>query len=114
MSATPEPSFEPASLAELARLLNSVDHLEPGQRERIAALIDELDKALHAGTPPEHAAQLSRTTADLVNSLRPHQDTPLEAARESLEEAAARAEVDAPIATGVARRLIDLLSELGI
>lgn len=112
MSATPRPTTN--NLAELARLLQSVDHLEPPQREQLAALIEELDQALHAGTPPEHAAQLAQTAADLVNALRPHHDTPLETARERLEEAATRAEIDAPIATGVARRLIDLLAELGI
>lgn len=111
MSATPRPAD---NLAELVHLLDSVDQLEPAHREQIAALIDELDKALHDVTPPEHAAQLSRTAADLLHALRPHHDTPLEAARERLEEAATRAEVDAPIATGVARRLIDLLAELGI
>lgn len=103
------------SLAQLAQLLREVEHLDPQVRDKLADLVDELAATLHGEIPLARASHLAESAAQLVRALHDRRDEgPIALARDHLEEAVARAEVDAPVATGVARRLIDLLAELGI
>jgi hypothetical protein len=98
----------------LAQLLRQVHHLDDASRRQLADLVDELAAALHGDAPPEHAAHLAGTAADLVRALQGPEDALLPRARSRFEDAATRAEVEAPVATGVARQIVDLLAELGI
>ena len=104
-----------ADLREASRRLRETDHLDPEERARLAALIDELGDALDPQTPPEASARLANEATALVDALHEQHDEGLLAhARDRLRDAAAHAEADAPFATGVARRFLDLLAQIGI
>lgn len=105
-----------ASLHKLAQVLRQADHLEPEAQEALADLVDELGKALAPTTPASsEAAHLASTAASLARALHQEQSpTLLSAAKRRLEQAAIRAESQAPVATGIARRLLDVLADLGI
>jgi hypothetical protein len=118
-----EPPSEPqtraqvqASLHELAQVLREAHHLEPEAQAALADLVDELGKAL---TPEAIAssetAHLASSAASLGRALHPEQNPGLlSAAKQRLEQATLRAEAEAPVAAGVARRLLDTLANLGI
>jgi hypothetical protein len=114
--AEPEsPSSVRAQLVELAGHLKDVAHLEPAAQRALADLVVELAGALDPAATSEQRAHLADASAQLVRALHEqHNEGLVAAAKHRLEEAAARAEATAPVATGVARRLIELLSELGI
>jgi hypothetical protein len=63
-------------------------------------------------------AHLGESTAHLAEALQHHGPSPepgvLAAARRRVEEAAAKAEAEAPIATGVVRQFIDVLGGMGV
>jgi hypothetical protein len=116
---TPGSGAEPTAdarerLLDLAGLLRGARHLTPETRAALADLIAELAGALGPGGPGPQAAHLAESAAQAARALHDQQQGLLTAARERLEAAAARAETKAPVATGVARRMIDLLSEIGI
>ena len=65
--------------------------------------------------PTVQAEHLAESSTHLVEALhRRHHAGLIAAAKERLEEAASRAEAEAPVATGLARRLIDTLANMGI
>jgi uncharacterized protein DUF4404 len=105
-----------ARLHELAEVLRQADHLEPEAQQALANLVEELSKALTpAALTGGETAHLASSAAGLAQSL--HQQaspTLLSAAKRRLEQAALRAEAQAPVATGIARRLLDALADLGI
>lgn len=114
---TPGPSLDEtrARLLACAMSLRDADHIEPEAQRALADLVLELADALGPQVPTAQAAHLAETSAHLVEALHEPQDAGLiAAARRRVEEAAARAEAGAPVATGVARQLIDLLAGLGI
>jgi hypothetical protein len=103
-------------LKRLAALLRDADHLDPEAQKSLAALLEELGTELQvAGIASAQAARLAEAVTDVARSLH-KQDSAgeLETARDNLKEAAIRAEVEAPVATGLAYRFIDLLSSIGI
>jgi hypothetical protein len=101
-------------LLSLAGLLRGADHLTPETRTELADLLAELAEALgHSSSGPQ-AAHLADSAAQAARALSEPRHGLLTAARERLEAAAIRAEAKAPVATGVAWRLLDLLSEIGI
>jgi hypothetical protein len=103
------------SLLKLAPLLREAHHLEPEVQEILADLIDELVRAVDPAAPSAQTEHLAETSAHLVRVLHRKQHVGLlTAAKERLEEAAARAEAEAPVATGLARRLVETLAGLGI
>ena len=113
----PSPTASPvrANLLEVARLLREAHHLDAAAQRELADLVDELAGVLDPAAPSDQAAHLAETSAHLARALHdPHHPGLLAAAKARLEDAAARAEVNAPVATGVARRLIDALARLGI
>jgi hypothetical protein len=101
-------------LLDLAGQLRGARHLTPETRAALADLLAELAGAVGSGGPGPEATHLAESAARAARALgEPHRGS-LTAARERLEAAAARAGAEAPVATGVALRLIDLLSEIGI
>jgi len=117
-----QPSSEPQSrlelrrrLQELGRLLHQADHLEPEAQQELADLVGELAQSLEAGElEPGTTSHLADSTGHLVAALRGQQKGLLAAARDGLERVVVQAEGGAPVATGFAQRLIDVLSNIGI
>jgi hypothetical protein len=104
-----------AKLQELTQVLRGADHLEPKTQEELADLLEELSRALDPAVSSTSGARLAANAAHLVQALHEQEDTTLlTAATERLRKAAVRAEADAPMVTGIVRRLIDALSNLGI
>jgi hypothetical protein len=104
-----------AKLQELTGLLRDADHLEPETQEELADLLDELSRALDPAVSSIEGTRLAANAAHLVQALHDQQDTTLlTAARERLRKAAIRADAEAPMVSGIVRRLIDTLSNLGI
>ena len=105
-----------ASLHELAQELRQTHHLEPEAQEALADLVEELGNALTPTAPASsETAHLASSAASLARALHQEQSpTLLSAAKQRLEQAALRAETKAPVATGVARRILDVLADLGI
>jgi hypothetical protein len=112
---TQEPGV-PADLHRIASLLRQAKHLEPDAQRALAELVDELGRNLETGREDDpHAAQLATTTATLLQALVHKRDPGLlPAARDRLEQAILSAETQAPMAAGIAQRLLDVLSGIGI
>jgi hypothetical protein len=103
-----------ARLRELARLLRQTYHLGPEAQQSLANLVEELSGVLDVPSAPAQA-HLADSTAHLVEAIHHQKDTGLlNAAKRRLETAAVRAETEAPVATGIVRRLIEALANLGI
>jgi hypothetical protein len=113
---SPNPSEIQHRLQTIAQRLREARHLEPEAQQELAAIVEELGKALAAAPlPSTELAHLSDSTAHLVHALHEKHDTGLLAsARNRLQEAIVRAETRAPVAAGLARQLVDTLSNLGI
>lgn len=117
LSPTTPPPGHPVrqQLQELAGLLRGARHLSPQVQQELADLLDELAVELEAAPPSAQADHLAMSAAHVAQELHDRGDEgPLGAAKQRLNEAAARAEAKAPVATGLARRLIDVLADLGI
>ncbi len=105
-----------ADLHEMARLLREGGHLEPQAQRSLAGLLEELGSELDsAAVPSQHTAHLAETISHVARSLHEkRQPTLIAAARDRLQEAATWAEAEAPVATGIVRRFIDVLASIGI
>jgi hypothetical protein len=104
-----------ARLQEIVPRLRSARHIDPAVQRALADLVDELVRVMDPNAPAAEAAHLAESSAHLVQALdRKHHAGLIAAARDRLEAAATRAETEAPVATGLARRLIDTLANLGI
>ena len=103
-------------LRELATLLRESAHLNPETQKSLASLLEELGAELDSSSAiPAKTARLAEAVGDVARSLHEqHHTSLLETARDRLKEAAAHAETEAPVATGVVYRLIETLSSLGI
>ncbi|MBV8316716.1 MAG: hypothetical protein JOZ53_17400 [Planctomycetaceae bacterium] len=112
----PEPvSRALANLREVAPLLREAHHLDPDVRQNLADLVEDLVQVIDPAAPSLQTAHLAESSAQLVEALHRHHHAGLLAsAKQRLEDAAARAATEAPVATGLARRLIDVLAGLGI
>ena len=115
-SGAPANPPSPAGLHELAQLLRAADHLGPQAQTALADLMDELSQALPAGAPlTGDKAHLADSTAHLIHALHQRKDAGfLSAAKQRLNQAAIRAEAEAPLAAGIVRRVIDALANVGI
>lgn len=102
-------------IEELANRLREAEHLDPEVRAEAASLLGDLAVRLNQ---PESSAQtqhLAQRTAQLVQAVNDqHEPGMIAAARERLEEAVARAEANAPVATDLVLQLIEVLASLGI
>jgi hypothetical protein len=105
-----------ANLLESARLLREAGHIEPEAQRTLADLVEELGEALDpSAASSDHTVHLAESSTHLVQALhQKHDEGLIASARDRLASAAARAESDAPMATGIARRLINALADLGI
>jgi hypothetical protein len=104
-----------SDIEELARRLGGVEHLEPEARATLAGLLRKLAAELDQAEPSAHKEQLAESAAQLVRAVQDrHEPGLVEAARERLEQAVARAETNAPVATDLVLKLIDVLAGLGI
>lgn len=103
------------SLGELARLLREVDHLEPEVRRELADVVEELEAAVHGELTVEDAAHVRSSVRHVIEAIRQQRDqTAPGHAVGQLEATVARTAAEAPVAAGVARRLIEMLADLGI
>ena len=110
----PDPSVG-SDIEELARRLGGVEHLEPEARATLAGLLRKLAAELDRAEPSAQKEQLAESAAQLVRAVRDqHEPGLVEAARERLEAAVARAEANAPVATDLVLQLIGVLAGLGI
>jgi hypothetical protein len=104
-----------SQLQGVVPLLRESRQIDPEVKEALAELIGELIQVMDPNAPAAEAAHLAECSTHLVQALhRKHHAGVLTAAKERLEAAATRAETEAPVATGLARRLIDTLANLGI
>lgn len=114
----PEPtrSEVQAHLHAIARLLRQSEHLTAEAQQALAELVDELGNALDSpALPNTEMADLTQSTAELVQALHQRHDTGvLATARDRLEQAIVGAETKAPVAADLARRLVETLSGIGI
>jgi hypothetical protein len=102
-------------LHEVVGLLRETRHIEPDVQAALADLMDELARMLDPHAPAAEASHLAESSTHLAEALhRKHHPGLIAAAKDRLEAAATRAEAEAPVATGLARRLIDTLANLGI
>jgi hypothetical protein len=100
----------------IAESLRHADHLSQDARRRLADLVDELKAAIDADPGAtasavgfhEHVARLA------LAIQQNHEPGLLETARRKVEETIVSAETEAPVLSGIARRLIRALSDLGI
>lgn len=103
-------------LAEVAEGLRDAEHLDPEARSELAALLLELSQAVAAAElPAEQFDHLKASTAHLAKAI--HQQPPhgvLASARQRLEQAVLVSETRAPVLSGITRRLIDVLTSIGI
>jgi hypothetical protein len=105
-----------ARLQEVSRLLHGSDSLNLESRQALIELVDSLGDSLEkSDIPAEEIEHLAESTAHLAESLHhQHDQTMLSRARERLEEAVVKTEARAPFVSGIARRLLDALANLGI
>ena len=104
-----------ARLHEVAGKLRQSGPLDQESQRALAALIDELGNALQSGrVPVVEVTRLVQGTAHLVESLHEKDHGLLTKARDRLERALSDAEAHAPVAVGLARNLLDVLSNMGI
>jgi hypothetical protein len=121
MPETPETSTSSvaeieARLSDVAAMLEESDSIDPESQRVLVELVDELSKALKAvKNPGKELAHLAESTAHLAESLHHRRDSGLLGkARSRLESAVTNAEAHAPVAIGLARRLLDALANIGI
>src|SRR5947209_11794393 len=101
-----------ASLHTVARVLREAQPLGPEARRALADLVDELGNVLHsAAVPPPDVRHLADSTTHLIQALHQRQDPGrLARARDRLEQAILGIESQAPVAAGLARRVMDALA----
>lgn len=103
-------------LHAISELLRHVHHLGPEAQSLLADLVDELGKSLESTeVPSAEVARLTECTSQLMQAVQQrHEPGVLEAARDRLDRAVIAAEAEAPTVAGLTRRLVDMLSNLGI
>jgi hypothetical protein len=103
-------------LRQASELLRQPHQLGAEAQEALADIVAELEQLLQTGmVPAEELAHLRDSTTHLVRALREHHDEGLLAsARASLTQTVAAAEAKAPFTTGILRRALDALANIGI
>lgn len=105
-------------LVESSRIVGEVENLDPATKGGMTSLLAELVDLLDSNATDvelEHVSDLSRRFRELVDAAKETGEGLGTKAEEILgQRAAAQADAEAPVLTNVVRRLIDLLSEIGI
>ena len=103
-------------LHEVARMLGASSSLDPEARRVLAELVEELSTSLkESNAPPAEVSRLADSAARLAEALHHQNDQGILAnAQDSLGAAMVQAETRAPVAAGLARRLLDVLANIGI
>jgi hypothetical protein len=102
-------------LHALAQKLREADDLGPEAQQAVADLLEDLAKAIPPAGGAAETTHLAESATHLADALRQrHQTNAVPAAMERFETAIARAEAKAPLASGIARQLIEALANLGI
>jgi len=103
-------------LRAVAKVLHEAGQLSPQAKELLAELVEELSRTLDAGTvPSQELAHLTECAAQLVHVGKQMEGTgPLRAALNRFDNAIFRIDAKFPNVAGIARRLVDALSDLGI
>jgi hypothetical protein len=104
------------NLHRIAGLLRDAGHLSPEAQKSLALLVDDLAATLRKPSgDAAAAAHVAASTAQLLDSLvQKHDQGVLSTARDRLERTVMSAGNQAPMAAGVARRLLDILAGIGI
>lgn len=115
-SELPSGAQSESNLRLLAAWLRSADHLDAATQKSLAALLDEIGAELESGDMTSaKTAQLAEAVTEVARSLHAQESSEeIETAKDALKDAAVKAELEAPVATGLAYRFIDLLSSIGI
>jgi len=117
-SPTPDPNRLAdlrSELLESAQRLRRMHHLDAEERARLGELIEELSQSLDPNASPESAALVADRAAALARAVHDHHEEGVIAStRERLYEAIAHADADAPWATSIVRRFLDMLAQIGI
>src|SRR5579859_2015419 len=110
------PRSAEARLKELAGLLRTSPHLEPKAQGELADLLDELARVVATAPPAsaDESAHLAESTAHMSQALHQGSESALASAQRRLEASALRAETSVPLATGIVRRILAALADLGI
>jgi len=97
-------------LARIHERLNEAGSVDAGSREMLGQVMSDIERALAQGTPPSGAIASSgaATPADASAAGATEANT------SRLEALAVRFEADHPSLAATLRRLVDLLSEVGI
>jgi len=115
---SPEPSVQSAiqsSLQAVAKLLREPQPLSAEAKDALAGYVEELSALLgNPQAPPEAVRHLADSTAHLVEAVHRRDRGLIASARDRLEQAILNAESHAPVAAGVARRVLDALANIGI
>ncbi len=103
-------------LHAIAQLLRVAHQLGPEAKMALADLIDELSRTLEMpDVPSAEIARLTECTAHLVKAVQEqHEAGVLEAARGRLDHAVVAVETEAPTLANLTRRLVEMLSNIGI
>jgi hypothetical protein len=104
-----------AHLHAISRLLRDMRPLGPEEQALLADFVDELGNALDSPEVSDHeVAALTAGASELMQAHQQNQPGVLTAAEERLERAAVTVEAKAPALANLARRLAEMLSDLGI
>lgn len=110
------PSPVSAQLHTISQILREAHRLDPSTQAALADLIDEVSNTLEA-TEIDNAkvARLTESAALLVTAVHEQHDVGLvEAAQNRLEHAIVSIEIEAPGLASLARRVAEMLSNVGI
>jgi uncharacterized protein DUF4404 len=104
------------NLHDLAQKVREADSLGPQAQRAVADLLDDLAQAIPPATGSStEATHLAESATHLADTLRePQKSNAVPPALERFETAVARAEAKAPLASGIARQIIEALANLGI
>jgi hypothetical protein len=103
-------------LREAVQMLGESTAVDPAVRGAMGDLLAELGRALDApAAPPAEVTRLADGAARLAEALHHRHDRGLlESSRDRLEGLVAQAEARAPFVVGLARSVIEALTDLGI
>lgn len=102
-------------LHEIANLLRQGKRLQPVVRDEIAALLEELGRAvMSSAVPTPEVLHLARSASLVGQHLHEPDHGQYGSLRARLDESLQKAAAQAPAVVGIVRRLLDALADIGI